>query len=98
MSWTVVSLITLATFLLGFILGHRMAARGYRGERAQLERQYQRIVDYADDYIEANAAGWGVRVIRNTSGDIVQLATRCATPAVLAQDFLDEQRRRKALH
>ncbi len=90
--------IALTALLIGLILGHRMAGRGQRTERAQLERRYQRIVDYADDYIEANATGWGVRVIRNESGHIVQLATRCATPAVLAQDFLDEERRRKALH
>jgi hypothetical protein len=91
-------LIALVAFLFGLILGLRTAARGHRTERAQLERRYQRIVDYADDYIESNATGWGVRVIRNESGHIVQLATRCATPAVLSQDFLDEQRRRKALH
>jgi hypothetical protein len=93
-----IAALVLATFLAGLYLGHRMATRRYRAEREQLERHYRDVIDHADDYIEANAAHWGVHVIRNESGEIVRLAMRCGTPALMVEQRLEERRRHKALH
>jgi len=91
----------LVSLLAGLFLGHRWATHDARINFAQLERGYQRVVGFAEDYIEANAPRQGHTVIRNDSGAIVDLLEppiRCGTPALLAQKFLDEHRRRKALH
>lgn len=95
---TTILTIALATFLAGLYLGHRIATRRWATERAQLERQYQRVLDHVDDYIEANAAGWGVFVDRNPDGHIIGFTSRCGTPGMWVQEARDCARRRKALH
>ena len=100
MTITAATLLALATFLIGIYLGHRWATYDARIHLAQLERRYQKVIGFADAYIEANAPTRGCTVIRNDSGDIVDLLEppiRCGTPALLAQQRLEEHRQRKSL-
>ncbi len=81
-----------------FLLGHRLARSRAREERADLERRYQRVLEYVDDYIVANAARWGVHVHRNEQGHITNLLTRCGTPSLMIRTILKERERMRALH
>jgi hypothetical protein len=98
MSVAVAIIIGIIAFSLGLFFGHKLSARRHHEELARVERGYQRVIDFADEYIEANAPHRAFHVIRNADGHIVQLLMRCGTSALLAKDMLQEQRRRKALH
>jgi len=95
MTTLLVILIALAALILGFYLGRRSAASRWQEERRDLEYHYDGVIDYVDDYIEANAARWGVRVRRNAKGRIVALPIRCGTPA-LAMELMEKRRQRAA--
>jgi hypothetical protein len=95
------ALLALATFLAGLYLGHRWAAHDARVDFAQLERRYQKVIRFAEDYIEANAPARGRTVIRDERGAIVDLLdppTRCGTSALMAREFIEERRQRISLH
>lgn len=95
------ALLALATFLAGLYLGHRWAAHDARVNFTQLERRYQKVIRFAEGYIEAQAEPRGRTVIRNDLGAIVDLLdppTRCGTSALIAREFIEGRRRRKSLH
>ena len=88
----------LGAFVVGFYLGRRAVEAQYREQMTALERQYQKVIDFADEYIEANAPRRALHVIRNADGHIVELLMRCGTSALLAKEMLQEKQLRRALH
>lgn len=93
-----VVLLALASLLLGLYLGHRWATHDARIKLASQARRLQRVIDFADDYIERSATQRAWHVIRDPDGHIVELAMRCGTPTLLAKKRLDERTRRMTLH
>lgn len=92
------ALLALSTFAAGLYLGRRSTHAGHRQELASQARQFQRVIDFADNYIERTAPHRGLHVIRNDDGHIVELATRCGTNALVLKEYLEEKQRSKALH
>ena len=96
-----IALLALATFILGLYLGHRWGSHDARLEADDQQRRCQRILRFATPYIDAHAEAHGWLVDRNPDGEIIDLhepPIRCGTPAMLAREMIEEQRRRKALH
>jgi hypothetical protein len=91
-------LLVFAALVLGVYLGRRSTRHGHRAELAMQARQFQRVVDFADEYIERVAPSRGLHVIRNDDGHIVELAIRCGTPALVLKEYLEERQHRMALH
>jgi hypothetical protein len=100
MTTTVAIVLAVAVFAAGLYLGHRWGSHDSRIDAAQLRRQSARILRFAAPYIEAHAEQAGWLVDRDVDGHIVDVhpLIRCGTPAVLAKELLEEQRRRKSLH
>jgi hypothetical protein len=98
MSQLAAAVFALAAFIAGFVLGRRSTARRHRDELARQAARLQNVIDFADDYIEANAARWRVHVVRNYAGKIIDLATRCGTSTLAARQLLEEYRRGKSLY
>ena len=97
MTITAAALLALATFLVGLYLGHRWATHDARIEFAQRERRYQKVIRFAQAYIEANAPVRGHAVIRNDAGAIVDLHAplwQCGTSALAAKAMIEEVRQR----
>lgn len=90
-----IALLALATFLVGLYLGHRWGSHDARVDFAQRERRYQKMIRFAQAYIEANAPVRGHTVIRNDAGAIVDLLAplwQCGTSALAAQAMIEEVR------
>ena len=101
MSVSLIAAIALATFFLGLYLGHRWGGHDARVEAGDHKRRFQRLLRFAQPYLDAHAEAQHWSVERNASGAIIDIhdpAIRCGTPALMAQQILDEHRRRKSLH
>lgn len=93
-----IALFALAAFAAGLHFGRRRAERQARQQLTCLEQRYQKIVDFADDYIGRTAPHRGLHVIRNDSGRIVELAMRCGTGFFALQDLMQAREQLKDLH
>jgi hypothetical protein len=101
MTITAAALLALATFLTGLYLGHRWGSHDARVEANEHKRRFQRILRFAEPYIDAHAEAQHWQVDRNASGEIIDLGEppiRCGTPALAMKELLEDRRRRKALH
>ena len=95
------ALLALATFLAGLYLGHRWGSHDARVEANEHTRRFQRILRFAEPYIDAHAETQRWQVDRNAGGEIIDLhqpPIRCGTAALAMQEFLEDRRLRKALH
>jgi hypothetical protein len=96
-----ITFFALTTFLLGLYLGHRWGSHDARVEANEHKRRFQRILRFAEPYIDAHAETQRWTIDRNASGEIIDLGAppiRCGTPALAMKELLEERRRRKALH
>jgi len=96
-----IGLLALATFAAGLYLGYRWGSHDARVEANDQKRRFQRILRFAEPYIDAHAEAQHWQVDRNAGGDIIDLhepPIRCGTPQLLTKQILEEHRRRKALH
>ena len=91
-------LIAIAALALGHHLGRRSTGRRHREDLARQATRLQRVIDFADDYIERTAPQRALIVLRNGDGHIVELAMRCSTGAFALRELLEGRQRRKALH
>ena len=101
MSPLAITTLALATFFLGLYLGHRWGGHDARIEASEQKRRFQRLLRFAEPYIDAHADAQQWRVERNEAGALIDIhhpPIRCGTPALMAQQVLDEHRRRKSLH
>jgi hypothetical protein len=101
MTITAAALLALATFLAGLYLGHRWGSHDARVEANEQKRRFQRILRFAEPYIDAHADAQHWQVDRNAGGEIIDLhepPIRCGTAALAMQEFLEDRRLRKALH
>jgi hypothetical protein len=95
------ALLALSTFAAGLYLGHRWGSHDARIEANEQKRRFQRLLRFAEPYIDANAEVLGWRIDRNAAGEIIDLQAppiRCGTPAIVLKEYMEEKRRRKALH
>ena len=98
MTITAAALLALATFLAGLYLGHRWGGHDARVEANEQKRRFQRLLRFAESYIDAHAEAQHWSVERNEAGAIVDIfdpPIRCGTPARLAREMLEERRRQK---
>jgi hypothetical protein len=96
-----ITFLALTTFLLGLYLGHRWGSHDARVEANEQKRRFQRILRFAEPYIDAHAETQRWQVDRNAGGEIIDLhqpPIRCGTPALAMKELLEDKRRRKALH
>lgn len=96
-----ITFLALATFLVGLYLGHRWGSHDARVEANEQKRRFQRILRFAEPYIDAHADAQHWQVDRNDAGEIIDLhqpPIRCGTPALAMKELLEDKRRRKALH
>lgn len=98
MNTVILAAFTFCALVAGLFVGHRLAAKRGLEELDRLRRRYQRVVDFADEYIEANAPRRALHVIRDEEGHIVDLLMRCGTPSLAMHELLEEKRRQRALH
>jgi hypothetical protein len=91
----------LATFVLGLYLGHRWGSHDAHVAANDQKHRFQRLLRFAEPYIDAHADSQHWQVDRNDAGEIIDLhepPIRCGTPALAMKEFLEDRRRRKALH
>ena len=96
-----IALIALAAFFLGLYLGHRWGSHDARVEADDLKRRFQRILRFAQPYIDAHAEEQRWMVDRNETGEVIDIhgpLNQCGTPALLLKEMLAERERRKSLH
>jgi hypothetical protein len=101
MTITAAALLALATFLAGLYLGHRWGSHDARVEANEHKRRFQRILRFAEPYIDAHAETQRWQIDRNAGGEIIDLhqpPIRCGTPALAMKELLEDRRRRKSLH
>jgi hypothetical protein len=101
MTITATTLLTFATFLAGLYLGHRWGSHDARVEANNQRRRFRRLLRFAEPFIDAHADAQQWSVERNAAGEIIDIhhpPIRCGTSALMAQQVLDEHRRRKSLH
>lgn len=101
MTITAATLLALSTFFLGLYLGHRWGGHDARVEANDHKRRFQRLLRFAEPYLDAHAEAQHWSVERNTAGEIIDIhdpPIRCGTSVLMARQILDEHRRRKALH
>ncbi|MCU0694835.1 MAG: hypothetical protein MUF54_25970 [Polyangiaceae bacterium] len=92
MSTTVVVILA---FVAGLYLGHRWGGHDAHVEANDQKRRFQRLLRFAEPYIDAHADAQHWNVDRNDAGEIIDLhepPIRCGTPHFFSQDLLEAKR------
>lgn len=100
MSTLAVSALALATFLVGLYLGHRWGGHDARVEANDHKRRFQRILRFAQPFIDGFAEARHWEVDRNAAGEIIDIQPppiRCGTQAMLAEERHDVRRRQEEM-